>query len=108
MLMRIQRDLSNLRNFLDSDSQVFSALGDQWSGRNEAEAQQVCDTMLMCPGCLSSLTDYERARLVSLSPLLQIEQDSIHALRLLLTQTIEAISFVLLLIDYRMSEVVAS
>ncbi|GAA99883.1 uncharacterized protein L969DRAFT_51354 [Mixia osmundae IAM 14324] len=37
-----------------------------------------------------------------------VEQDSLAALRVLLTQTVEAISFVLLLIDYRLPDVLAT
>lgn len=38
----------------------------------------------------------------------QVEMESIASLRSLLVQTIEAISFILLLIDYRLPDVVAS
>lgn len=75
--MKIQRDLGSLRTFLDSDPHLFGLIGDQWSGRSEAEANQA-------------------------------EQDSIACLRSLLTQTIQAISFILLLIDYKLPDVVAS
>lgn len=75
--MSIQRDLAGLRSFLDSDAHLFSMVNDQWTGRNEVEAQQA-------------------------------EQENIGAIRMLLTQSIEAISFVLLLVDYKLPEVVAS
>lgn len=75
--MKIQRDLGNLRTFLDSDTHLFGLIGDQWSGRSEAEANQA-------------------------------EQESAACLKSLLTQTIEAISFILLLIDYKLPDVVAS
>jgi nuclear pore complex protein Nup155 len=75
--MRIQRDLSNLRQFIDSEIHNFDMVGSQWSDRSEIEA-------------------------------FQIEMQLINALRALLTQTVEAISFVLLLIDYKLPDVVAS
>ena len=40
--MRIQRDLAGLRNFLDTDAHTFGMVGDQYSGKNEMEAYQVC------------------------------------------------------------------
>lgn len=39
--------------------------------------------------------------------ILQAEYYSLSAIRALITQSVEAISFILLLIDYKMTEVVA-
>lgn len=99
--MKVQRDLSNLRNLLEADQQLFALIGDQWSGRSEVEAAEVSFWLR-----LPLRTEPMLSQIHGLG--LQAEQASVNALRGLLVQSIEAISFVLLLIDYKLPEVVAS
>ena len=77
VLTAVQRDLISLRGFVEQEQSLFTALPD-----GHARSPQVAGAY-------------------------QAEQASLAALRLLLNQSVEAISFLLLLIDYKMADLVA-
>ncbi|KDQ20540.1 hypothetical protein BOTBODRAFT_26554 [Botryobasidium botryosum FD-172 SS1] len=78
LLVSVQKDLTSLKYFLERNPQLFHSPSDYSHSRSSAD-QEAWKT----------------------------EQDSIVQLQTLLTQTIEAISFILLLIDYKLPETVA-
>jgi len=92
----VQKNLFALKEFLDRNPHLFhSTPGDLAASRSpaghEQEAWKVCQILLG-----KGIADFSQA-----------EQNSVAQLQSLLTRTIEAISFVLLLNDYRLGELIA-
>lgn len=97
--LTVQKNLYALKDFLDKNPQLFhSTPGDQAGVRGAASSEQEAWKVRLIPSSLLS----------EAQPLLfQAEQNSVAQLLALLTRTIEAISFVLLLIDHRLGELIA-
>lgn len=98
-LIVIQKNLYALRDFLDRNPQLFhSSPGESSGGRapagNDQEAWKVRD--LKSLEVIPPLSHYP-----------QTEQQSVAQLQALLNRTVEAISFVLLLVDYRLGELIS-
>jgi len=90
--------MSALKDFLDKNPQLFhssptDAAGARAAPGNEQEAWKV---LLICLYSSSEL-----------NYLFQAEQRSVQQLQALLNRTVEAISFVLLLNDYKLGELIA-
>lgn len=95
--MTIQRNLFALKTFLDRNPQLFSsAPGEQVGSRQSAEHD---------PWKVSVCTNF--VIIEEVETLKQAEHTSSQQLQALLSRTIEAISFVLLLIDYNFGELVS-
>lgn len=77
VLTAVQRDLISLLAFVEQEQHIFSLTPDSSNRSNQP------------------------------APAYQAEQASLSSLRLLLTQSVEAISFILLLIDYKISNIIA-
>ncbi|KAG0142966.1 hypothetical protein CROQUDRAFT_96882 [Cronartium quercuum f. sp. fusiforme G11] len=78
VLMKVQKDLTGLRTFVDNEAVLLTA----------------------------SLPDMRNGR--TDPSLINLEQNSFDSIRALLTQAIEAISFILLLTDYKFTEIIQS
>ncbi|GAA5938722.1 uncharacterized protein JCM15063_004847 [Sporobolomyces koalae] len=79
VLSSVQHDLMSLRTFIEQEHNLFTHLPDSAARMSQDSS----------------------------SPF-QAEQKSLNALRLLLIQSVEAISFILLLIDYQLPEIVSA
>lgn len=79
-LMKVQRELNGLRNFMDNESVLLTSLPDmRTTGRTDV-----------------------------IKGVYELEQSSMNSMRTLLTQSIEAISFILLLIDHKLTDIISS
>lgn len=83
MIVNAQRDLNLLQQFLNQNGQLFTLAGPQGLRGNAGAAED------------------EQA-------MYRAEQASLNALRTLLSQALEALSFVQLLIDHRLSNIIAA
>lgn len=87
----MQRDLTSLRAFVEQ-----------------------CVGRIVCPPLTTLRREHQlfshlpEGRSSQTDPAYLAEQNSIASLRVLLVQSVEAISFILLLIDYRISNIIAS
>lgn len=97
--MVIQKNLFALKDFLDKNPHLFHSSPSEPSTARapmtEQEAWKVC-LICSCFG-LTSLVHFSA----------QVEQNSLSELLLLLARTIEALSFILLLDDYRLGELIS-
>lgn len=84
-----QRELLSLRKFLDQNAQLFGLGSDGAAQGSRSNPRQSSGNM-------------EGDQIA-----LQTEKESFDAIRLLLSRSLEALSFVLLLIDYKLSNIVA-
>lgn len=99
ILVTVQKNLYALKDFLDKNPHLFhSSPGEPAASRTPAGNEQEAWKVSFYAAALSDL--YSR-------PTNQAEQSSVAQLQSLLARTVEAISFVLLLNDYRLGELIA-
>ncbi|EGF98122.1 uncharacterized protein MELLADRAFT_118593 [Melampsora larici-populina 98AG31] len=96
-LMKVQRELNGLRNFMDkSVSLLFFDY--------PKTSRKLIESVL-----LTSLPDMRTTgRTDVIKGVYELEQNSMNSMRTLLTQSIEAISFILLLIDHKLTDIISS
>jgi nuclear pore complex protein Nup155 len=98
LLEDIQRNLQALKDFLDQNPQLFhSAPGDHAGARAAPAPEQDAWRVIDSIGPVHVLFAHAET---------QLEQQSVSQLQRLLGRTTEAISFVLLLHDHRMGEII--
>lgn len=95
-LIAVQQNLESLRNFLSTNPHLFDSSQGDFAGSSRATAEQEAWRVSLNP-----LLRLNTAKLI------QAENASASALKGLVSQTIEAISFVLLLQDYGLPQVAA-
>lgn len=99
VLSEVQRDLVALRSFVES-CVLFSSFRFFICGTDERHTRSEQHLFTHLPDSSSRGSTPNSA--------FAAEQSSLSSLRLLLTQSVEAISFVLLLIDYKLADIVAA
>lgn len=100
VLVTVQKNLFALKDFLDKNPHLFhSSPGEPTASRTPAGVEQ--EAWKVSPNvCIFR-------RNVNFQSTMKAEQSSVAQLQALLARTIEAISFVLLLNDYRLGELIA-
>lgn len=97
-LVTVQKNLYALKDFLDQNPYLFHSSPSEASPNRppvaEQEAWRVC-------------LPHSNIRKICCSHLPQAEQNSVSELMALLSRTIEALSFVLLLSDYRLGDLIS-